>query len=61
MFLIFVPFIIYLGLPLIFEHVYGRPASFIVFTIAILLVSFVLEKLIKVRVSAQMKTLEFPA
>lgn len=60
MFLILVPFIIYLGLPLIFDNVYGQPASFVVFTITILLVSIVLENLIKVRVSLQMKTLEFP-
>lgn len=59
MFLILVPFLLYLILPLIFKNVYPNPAGFLTFTITILTVSLILESLIKVRVSFYMKKFEF--
>lgn len=59
LFLILVPFIIYLILPLIFEYVYSNAVSFLTFTIMILTISLILETLIQVRVSVYMKKYEF--
>jgi len=59
LFLILVPFIIYLILPLIFKYVYSNAVSFLTFTIMILTISLILETLIQVRVSIYMKKYEF--
>lgn len=59
-FIVIIPFIIYLFLPLIFKFVYSNPASFLTFAITILTVSLVLESLIQVRVKLYMKHFEFP-
>ncbi len=59
LFLILVPFIIYLILPLIFKYVYSDAVSFAVFAIMILTVSLILESLIQVRVLQYLKNIEF--
>lgn len=59
LFLILIPFLLYFGLPMIFRSVYQDSASYLIFTIMILVVSLILENLIKVRVSAHLKRLEF--
>lgn len=59
LFLIVIPFLLYLGLPIIFKLVYKDSASYVIFTLMILTVSLILERLIKVRVSAHIKKLEF--
>ena len=59
MLLIFVPFIIYLGLPLIFRYVYSNVFSFITFAAVTLVVSIILENLIQVRVLSYQKKFEF--
>ncbi|MFQ5772763.1 MAG: hypothetical protein ACE5HX_19665, partial [bacterium] len=59
LFLILIPFMIYLLLPLIFKHVYTNSASFLIFIITTLTVSLILESLIQVRVSLYLKKFEF--
>ncbi len=59
MLLILVPFVIYLGLPLIFEYIYTDARSYVVFVATILAVSVILEKLIQVRVGVHNRKLEF--
>jgi len=59
MLLIFVPFIIYLGLPLIFKYVYSNTGSFVTFAAVALIVSLILEKLIQVRVVSYQNKFEF--
>ncbi|MFQ5648950.1 MAG: hypothetical protein ACE5IY_03325 [bacterium] len=61
MLLILVPFVLYLGLPLIFRYIYTDPASYLVFAITVLSVSLILESLIQVRVGSHAKKFEFPA
>jgi hypothetical protein len=59
MLLILVPFIIYLGLPLIFRYVYSNTGSFVTFALVTLTISLVLEKLIQVRVVSYQSKVEF--
>jgi hypothetical protein len=53
------PFVIYFLLPTIYQYVYSNNGSYLVFTITILFVSFVLEMLIRLRVEHQMSRSEF--
>jgi hypothetical protein len=59
MLLIFVPFLIYMVLPAIFEYIYSNTASYITFTTTILIISIILENLIQVRVLSYQKKVEF--
>ncbi len=59
--LIIVPFVVYLGLPFIFKHVYTNLANYLVLTMTVFVISVVLESLIKVRVETHIRRTEFPA
>ena len=58
-FLVLIPFVIYLILPLIFKMVYQSSLTFITFIMTFLVVSILLEKVVKVRITLKMKKLEF--
>ncbi len=60
LFLVLVPFLLYFVLPLVFRYVYTHTTSYLTFVATILVVSVVLESLIKVRVSVHMRKFEFP-
>lgn len=59
--IVLIPFAIYLVLPLIFKHVYSSVPSYIVFLSTLLLVSALIESLIRVRVQHYTRKLEFLA
>jgi len=58
-FLVLMPFVLFLGLPWIFEYVYAALPSMIIFILTAFVVSILLEKLIAVRITMHMKKFEF--
>jgi hypothetical protein len=59
LFLILIPFVIFLILPSIFRYVYSNTASYLIFTLTVFVVSILFESLIQVRVTFYMRKNEF--
>ncbi len=59
LFLVLIPFLVYLGLPLVFKYIYTNWPAYIVFVGAILLLTLLLEQLIKLRINNFMNKAEF--
>jgi hypothetical protein len=59
LFLVLIPFLIYLLLPLIYKFVYPSTINYISFCLGILAISWILESLLNTRISGLLRKLEF--